>query len=296
VCVELELQKDVEFSSSAKGGSAFGEKNGLGLLIIDEEQRFGVKQKEFFKGKRAALDVLSLSATPIPRTLSFALSGLLDISEINTPPYGRIPIKTYVAKFNKDVIKNAIEQELKRGGQIYFLHNRIISLQKVVKELKELVPHVKIDFLHAKLQDVEIIKKIEMFSEGKIDVLVTTTIMENGLDFQNANTLIVDNATKLGLSQAHQIRGRIGRGDKQAYAYFLYPSHKLPQKSRQRLTTLKETQYLGAGYQIALRDLEIRGAGSFLGREQSGSIARVGFNLYCQMLNEAIEELRSSQP
>ena len=175
------------------------------------------------------------------------------------------------------------------------------------------MPHAKIDFLHAKLPEQEIIKKIEMFSEGsprpewgrgklrhqngerhKIDVLVTTTIMENGLDFQNANTLIVDNATKLGLSQAHQIRGRIGRGDKQAYAYFLYPSRHLPQKSRQRLTTLKETQYLGAGYQIALRDLEIRGAGSFLGREQSGSIARVGFNLYCQMLNEAIEELRNN--
>lgn len=285
------LQKDVEFKN-------------LGLLIIDEEQRFGVKQKEFFKARRANLDILSLSATPIPRTLNFALSGLLDISEINTPPYGRIPIKTYVAKLDKNIIKNAIKKELQRGGQVYFLHNRISSIQKTVEDLKKLVPYAKIDFLHAKLPEQEIIKKIEMFSDSKsrrqndrrdkIDVLVTTTIMENGLDFQNANTLIVDNATKLGLSQAHQIRGRIGRGDKQAYAYFLYPSHRLPQKSRQRLTTLKETQYLGAGYQIALRDLEIRGAGSFLGREQSGSIARVGFNLYCQMLSEAIEELRNN--
>ena len=275
------LQKDVVFKN-------------LGLLIIDEEQRFGVKQKEFFKARRVSLDILSLSATPIPRTLSFALSGLRDISTITTAPFGRIPIKTYVAKLDKSIIKNAIEKELKRDGQIYFLHNRIVSLQKIVKELKELVPQAKIDFLHAKLPEQEIIEKIELFSDGKIDILVTTTIMENGLDFQNANTLIVDDATLLGLSQAHQIRGRIGRGDKQAYAYFLYPSHKLPPKSRQRLTALKEAQYLGAGYQIALRDLEIRGAGSFLGREQSGSIARVGFNLYCQMLGEAIEELRNN--
>lgn len=275
------LQKDVHFKN-------------LGLLILDEEQRFGVKQKEFFKNKRAQLDVLSLSATPIPRTLSFALGGLRDISVIHTPPHGRIPIKTYVAKMEKNIILEAVERELKRGGQVYFLHNRIGSLQKTVLELKKLLPKAKIEFLHAKLPEYEIIEKMERFENRQIDVLVTTTIMENGLDFQNANTLIVDNATLLGLAQAHQIRGRIGRSDKQAYAYFLYPSRKLPHKSRQRLSALKEADYLGAGYQLALRDLEIRGAGSFLGREQSGNVAKIGFNLYCQMLNEAIEELRSS--
>lgn len=275
------LQKDIEFKN-------------LGLLIVDEEQRFGVKQKEYFKNKRANLDILSLSATPIPRTLSFALSGLRDISNIATPPYGRIKIKTYVAKLDKNLIKEAAERELKRGGQVYFLHNRIGSLQKTVSDLKKILPACKIDFLHAQLPDQEIIQKMEQFEDGKIDILATTTIMENGLDFKNANTLIVDNSTLLGLSQAHQIRGRIGRGDKQAYAYFLYPSRQLPHKSKQRLIALKETDYLGAGYQIAMRDLEIRGAGSFLGREQSGNVARVGFNLYCQMLGEAIEELRSS--
>jgi transcription-repair coupling factor (superfamily II helicase) len=276
------LQKDLRFRN-------------LGLLIIDEEQRFGVKQKEFFKEQRTQLDILSLSATPIPRTLSFALSGLRDISVISTPPHGRLPIKTFVAKLDKSVIKEAAERELKRGGQIYFLHNKISSLEKVVKELKTLLPKAKIDFLHAKLPENEIIAKMEKFAEDKIDMLVTTTIMENGLDLENANTLIVDNASRLGLAQAHQIRGRIGRGDRQAYAYFLYPGRKLPPKSEQRITALKEAQYLGAGYQIALRDLEIRGAGSFLGRAQSGNIAKVGFNLYCQMLNEAIDELRSLQ-
>ena len=275
------LQKDVLFKN-------------LGMLIIDEEQRFGVKQKEFFKDKRSTLDILSLSATPIPRTLSFALSGLRDISVIDTPPHGRIPIKTYVEKFDTATVKDAINRELKRNGQVYFLHNRIGTLQKIVGDLKKLLPGAKINFLHAKLPESEVIERMEMFSNKKIDVLVTTTIMENGLDFQNANTLIVDNATLLGLSQAHQIRGRIGRGDKQAYAYFLYPSRRLPHKSKQRLTALKEVNYLGAGYQIAMRDLEIRGAGSFLGREQSGSMSRVGFNLYCQMLNEAIEELRNN--
>ncbi|MDX1535668.1 MAG: DEAD/DEAH box helicase [Candidatus Spechtbacterales bacterium] len=275
------LQKNVEFAN-------------LGMLIIDEEQRFGVKQKEKLKEKYPALDVLSLSATPIPRTLHFALSGLRDMSVIDTPPYGRTPIKTVVKEHNRDTIKKAIENELSRNGQVFYLHNRILSLKKTVEILKELVPSAKIDFMHAKLSESDLIHAMESFREGKIDVLVTTTIMENGLDLKNANTLIVDDATRLGLAQAHQIRGRVGRGDKQAFAYFLHPNREVPEKARERLEALKESDYLGAGYNIAMRDLELRGAGNLLGKEQSGSIAKVGFNLYCQLLNEAIEELNSS--
>lgn len=275
------LQKDIVFSE-------------LGLLIIDEEQRFGVKQKEYFKGKRSELDVLSLSATPIPRTLSFALSGLRDISIIATPPLGRRPIHTVVRRWDKKLVTRAIKQELARGGQVYYLHNRILSLPKTVAELRALAPQARIDFMHAKLPEHELIAKIDRFAEGDIDVLVSTTIMENGLDLANANTLIVDDAARLGLAQAHQIRGRIGRSAVQAYAYFLYPSRTLAEKPKMRLTALVDSQFLGAGYQIALRDMEIRGAGNFLGREQSGHIARVGFNLYCQLLNDAIEEIRNS--
>ncbi|MEX0877896.1 MAG: DEAD/DEAH box helicase [Candidatus Spechtbacterales bacterium] len=289
------LQKDIEFSK-------------LGLLLIDEEQRFGVKQKEFFKERRAEVDIMSLSATPIPRTLHFTLSGLRDMSIISTPPPGRIPIKTEVKRFSKKNIQSAIERELARGGQVYYLHNRIGSMQKTVKMLEELLSEVptakrsrildtksvgtKIGYMHAKLNEARLIETIDDFSEGKIDVLVTTTIMENGLDVSNANTLIVEDATKLGLAQAHQIRGRVGRGREQAHAFFFYPARKLKDKAKARLTALEDAQYLGAGYQIAMRDLELRGAGNFLGKEQSGSIAKVGFNLYCQLLNEAIEELR----
>lgn len=274
------LQNDVAFRN-------------LGLLIIDEEQRFGVKQKEFLKKKRVELDILSLSATPIPRTLSFALSGLRDINIIATPPPGRKPIQTLIHRFDRKIVKEALEKELARNGQVYWLHNRILSLGRVQEEIKKMVPSARVDFLHAKLPEEELIRKIDAFAEGKIDILVSTTIMENGLDLTNANTLIVDDATILGLAQAHQIRGRIGRSDRQAYAYFLYPAKKLAEKPRARLKALEDAQYLGAGYQIALRDLEIRGAGNFLGRAQSGNIRRVGFNLYCQLLNEAIEEIRN---
>lgn len=274
------LQKDIEFSR-------------LGLLMIDEEQRFGVKQKEVFKDKRAELDIISLSATPIPRTLHFALSGLRDMSVIHTPPPGRRPIKTEVARFDKKIIQEVIKEELNRNGQVYYLHNRIFSLPKTVEMLEELIPSAKIGFMHAKLPERQLIETIDDFANGKIDVLVTTTIMENGLDVSGANTLIVEDATKLGLAQAHQIRGRIGRGHEQAHAYFLHSARKLKDKAKERLEALEDAQYLGAGYQIAMRDLELRGAGSFLGRQQSGNIAKVGFNLYCQLLNEAIEELRS---
>lgn len=274
------LQKDVKFAN-------------LGLLVVDEEQRFGVKQKELFKEKRAQLDILSLSATPIPRTMNLALTGVRDLSTITTPPWERKPIETRVKRFNKKIIKKAIENELARKGQVYYLHNKIFSLGHTVEMLKELAPSAHIGFMHAKLPEKKLIETVDAFSKGTIDVLVSTTIMENGLDVTNANTLIVEDATRLGLAQSHQIRGRIGRSDKQAYAYFLYPAKKLKEKATQRLDALSSAQYLGAGYEISLKDLEIRGAGSFLGKEQSGSIAKVGFNLYLQLLNEAIEELKT---
>ena len=273
------LQKDVRFST-------------LGLIIIDEEQRFGVKQKEILKKDRAFIDVLSLSATPIPRTLSTALSGIRNISIITTPPQERHPIQTIVQKSNDTIIRNAIRAELKRDGQVYYLHNRILSLQQCVQRVQDLVPEARIAFLHAKLPEKIIIETIDAFAEHRIDVLISTTIMENGLDMANANTLIVENATMLGLAQAHQIRGRIGRSNTKAIAYFLYPSAKLPEKAKARIQALQESEALGSGYTIAMRDLEIRGAGNLLGREQSGHIARIGFNLYCQMLNEAVEELQ----
>jgi len=275
------LQKDVGFKN-------------LGLLIIDEEQRFGVKQKEKLKSFRSELDVLSLSATPIPRTLYFSMSGLKDISNIQTPPQNRLPIHTFVMPKSKSIVKKAIQKELERHGQVYYLHNRVATIESARKRIGELgLGEVKISVGHAKLPENHLISIIQDFRDKKTDILVATTIIENGLDLSNVNTLIVEDATRLGLSQAHQLRGRIGRGDKQAYAYFLYSPKKLTDIAKRRLKTLKEYQGLGDGYQIAMRDLEIRGAGNILGREQHGSINKVGLNLYCQMLNEAVERLKT---
>ncbi|MBU0476564.1 DEAD/DEAH box helicase, partial [Patescibacteria group bacterium] len=276
------LSDDVEFKS-------------LGLLIIDDEQRFGVKQKEKLKKLRTSLDVLSLSATPIPRTLYMALSSLKDISLIQTPPAGRLPVKTYVLPFAKKVIKKAIQEEISKGGQIYYLHNRVETIGTTKKFLECLtydVKHgVKIGVAHGRLKEKELVKVMSDLQNKSIDVLIATTIIENGLDFPNVNTLIVADAARLGLSQAYQIRGRIGRSHLQAFAYFLYGSH-LPEKAKMRLDALKEAQELGSGYKIALRDLEIRGAGNILGREQSGSINKIGLNLYCQMVSQAIEKMK----
>src|SRR3989344_1190283 len=275
------LQKDVGFKN-------------LGLLIIDEEQRFGVKQKEKLKSFRSELDVLSLSATPIPRTLYFSMSGLKDISNIQTPPQNRLPIHTFVMPKSKRIVKKAIQKELERHGQVYYLHNRVATIESARKRIGELgLGEVKISVGHAKLPENHLISIIQDFRDKKTDILVATTIIENGLDLSNVNTLIVEDATRLGLSQAHQLRGRIGRGDKQAYAYFLYSPKKLTDIAKRRLKTLKEYQGLGDGYQIAIRDLEIRGAGNILGREQHGSINKVGLNLYCKMLNEAVERLKT---
>ena len=267
----------------------------LGLLVIDDEHKFGVKQKEKLKQMRASLDVLSLSATPIPRTLYMALSSLRSISLIQTPPIGRLPIKTFILPFKEKIIKTAIENEIKRGGQVYYLHNRVQTIEKVKNFLENLIPNGKFGIAHGRLKEKDLVKVMEDFQAKEIDVLVATTIIEAGLDLPNVNTLIVADATKLGLSQAYQIRGRIGRSHTQAFAYFLHPQRLSP-LAQERLDALKEAEELGSGYKIALKDLEIRGAGNILGKEQSGNINAVGLNLYCQILSEAIEKLKIAKP
>jgi transcription-repair coupling factor (superfamily II helicase) len=272
------LSRDIEFKN-------------LGLLVIDDEQRFGVRQKEKFKRLRASLDVLSLSATPIPRTLYMALSSLKNINLIQTPPSGRLPVKTFILSFSEKIIKEATGNEIKRNGQVYYLHNRVETIENVRKFLEKLLPKVKFGIAHGRLKEKELVKVMADFQNKKIEVLIATTIIENGLDLPNVNTLIVADSTRLGLSQAYQIRGRIGRSHIQAFAYFLYPQ-KLSSLAKLRLNTLREAEELGSGYKIALKDLEIRGAGNILGKEQSGNINKIGLNLYAQMLSESIEKLK----
>ncbi len=269
----------------------------LGLVIIDEEQRFGVKQKERFKELRTEIDILSLSATPIPRTLSLALAKLRDLSLLASPPPERVPIVTAVLPYARRTIKAALEFELQRQGQIYFLHNRIETIGQVKEKLHSLKlnKRLRIEVIHGRLREKEIIRAMDKFRHKEADMLLATTIIENGLDISSANTLIVDDATRLGLAEAHQLRGRIGRSQIQGFAYFLYKPRHLTAKAEERLGALREYSGLGDGYQIALRDLEIRGAGNILGKEQSGAINKVGLNLYCQILAEAVEELRNTQ-
>jgi transcription-repair coupling factor (superfamily II helicase) len=273
------LSKDVSFKN-------------LGLIIIDEEQRFGVKQKEHLKNYQAGVDVLTLSATPIPRTLHLALSHLRSMSVITTPPKERTAPKTFIMPFTEQLVQEALTTELKRKGQAYFLSNHIGKMPKKIEMLRKLLPNARIEAIHGRMQEREIISIMNHFRNGKIDILVSTTIIENGLDISNANTLIVEDSTRIGLAQAHQLRGRIGRGSVQSYAYFMYAPRHLKDKAKQRLDALFRTQYLGAGQDIALRDLEIRGAGNILGRDQSGRVNQVGLNLYCQMLAETIEQLQ----
>ncbi|MDD5589907.1 MAG: helicase-related protein [Candidatus Portnoybacteria bacterium] len=274
------IQRDVKFKD-------------LGLAIIDEEQRFGVKQKEKFKEWRKDIDILSLSATPIPRTLNLALSGLRDITLIQTAPPGRLAVKTFIHPFSDKIIKEAIEKELQRNGQIYYLHNRVQTIGLAAQKIENLIPEAKVGIAHGRMTEKQIVGAMDNFETGKINILVATTIIENGLDFPHVNTLIVANAARLGLAQSYQLRGRIGRSNVQANAYFLYNAKKLGEKAQMRLEALKEADRLGAGYQIALRDLEIRGSGNILGREQSGQINAIGLNLYMQMLSEAVEELKT---
>ncbi|MCX6723263.1 MAG: helicase-related protein, partial [Candidatus Staskawiczbacteria bacterium] len=248
----------------------------LQLLIIDDEQKFGVKQKERLRSIKASLDVLSLSATPIPRTIYLALSSLKNISLMQTPPLGRQAIKTEILPYSEKAIKKIINEELNRKGQIYFLHNRVESIDRKAHELKKLCPKAKISLIHGRMPESKLIKIMDDFQNEKTNVLVATTIIENGIDFPNVNTIIIEDATRLGLSQAHQIRGRVGRSGTKSYAYFMYQDKNLTPLVKERLKALEDSQELGSGYRLAIRDLELRGAGNILGREQSGAINKIG--------------------
>ena len=264
----------------------------LGLVILDEEQRFGVAQKELLRSLRLEVDVLTLSATPIPRTLHMSLSGLRDISIIETPPEGRRPIRTTVSEFDEEIVKQALEREIERGGQAFYLHNRVDTIDEATEKLRQLVPSLRFLEAHGQMRERELEEKMHAFLRGDADVLVSTTIIESGLDIPQANTLIVERADQLGLSQLYQIRGRVGRSDVTAHAYLFYPDmSELSPEARARLATLADHTELGAGFAIAMRDLEIRGAGNLLGDEQSGHVAALGFELYVELLAEAVAEL-----
>ena len=262
----------------------------LGLLIVDEEHRFGVRQKEKIRQLKSNVDTLYMSATPIPRTLSMALSKLKDISLIKTSPKDRLPVRTIVSAFDEEVIKDAIQREVDRGGQCFFLHNRVTTIKTIASRLEALLPSVRFRIGHGQMSGKELESLIIDFYHHKYDVLISTTIIENGIDIPNANTMIVNSANNFGLAQLYQIRGRVGRGTRRAYAYFLIPET-ISLESRERLNALTEYDYLGAGYQIALRDLEIRGSGSLLGTKQSGTIKSVGFNYYNRLLREAMSNI-----
>ncbi|MCG3151261.1 MAG: Transcription-repair-coupling factor [bacterium] len=273
------LSKDVAFSN-------------LGLLIIDEEQKFGVSHKERIKTLKETVDVLALSATPIPRTLYMSLIGLRDISVIDTPPPGRLPIRTIIKKYEDHVVAESIQRELDRGGQVYYLYNRVESIFQVAERLRKLVPAARIGVGHGQMDGTQLEEVMLDFLSGSTNVLLCTTIIENGLDIPSANTLIVENAQNFGLAQLHQLRGRVGRSSEQAFAYFLYPpAGRLTPLGRQRLEALATFAHLGAGYEIARRDLELRGAGNILGAEQHGFVSQVGLEVYCRLVNETIAEL-----
>ncbi|MGQ9454778.1 MAG: transcription-repair coupling factor [Armatimonadota bacterium] len=277
------LSKDVQFKD-------------LGLLIIDEEQRFGVRHKEKLRMLKKTVDTLTMTATPIPRTLHMSLSGIRDMSIINDPPEGRMPIKTFVKEMDLETVREAIIRELDRGGQVFFVHNRVENIDQVADEVQKLVPYARVDVAHGQMPEAELERVMMDFYEHKFDVLVCTTIIESGLDIPNANTIIVNDADKLGLAQLYQLRGRVGRSDRQAYAYLLYkPERVLSEVAEKRLDAIRDFTELGSGFRIALRDLEIRGAGNLLGPEQSGQMAAVGFDLYCQLLARAIAEVKGEE-
>jgi transcription-repair coupling factor (superfamily II helicase) len=268
----------------------------LGLVILDEEQRFGVAQKELLRSLRLEVDVLALSATPIPRTLHMSLSGLRDISIIETPPEGRRPIRTTVGEYDEQLVQTALAREVERGGQAFYLHNRVETIEEAAEKLRQLCPDLRFIVAHGQMRERELEEQMHAFLRGDADVLVSTTIIESGIDIPQANTLIVERADTLGLSQLYQIRGRVGRSDVTAHAYLLYPdAMELSAEARARLSTLADHTELGAGFQIAMRDLEIRGAGDLLGAEQSGHVAALGFELYVEMLAEAVAELQGQR-
>jgi transcription-repair coupling factor (superfamily II helicase) len=275
------LQKDVQFSD-------------LGLLIIDEEQRFGVTHKEQLKRMRTEVDVLTLTATPIPRTLYLSLTGVRDISTIETPPEERLPVATYVGEYDAQLVRRAILREMERGGQAFYVHNRVQTIEAVRRRLERLVPEVTVGVGHGQMREADLERVMLRFVAGEVDVLLCTSIIESGLDIPNANTLVVERADRFGLAQLYQLRGRVGRGAQRAYAYFFHDRlTRLTNDARQRLETMRETAELGAGYTIAMRDLEIRGAGDILGTRQSGQIAAVGFDLYTRLLSRAVKEMRA---
>jgi len=265
----------------------------LGLVVIDEEQRFGVEAKEKLKHLRLLVDILTLTATPIPRTLYMSLMDAKDMSVINTAPQNRIPIQTFIAEFDDDLIKQAINKELSRDGQVYFVHNRVRGIEKIKDRISQVIRKCNIAVAHGQMPSKLLESIMIDFLKGKIDVLVCTMIIEAGIDVPNANTLIVDNAENFGLADLHQLRGRVGRFNRQAYSYFLFPKRKvLSTEAKKRLKAIQEYCELGAGFKIAFEDLQIRGAGNLLGTQQHGYIAAIGFDLYCRLLREAISKIK----
>jgi len=269
----------------------------LGLVVVDEEQKFGVRHKEQFKLLRQTIDVLTLSATPIPRTLYLALTGARDLSTLETPPQDRLPVETIVTNYDERIIRDAIQREINRGGQIYFLHNRVASIDALALRVQALVPDARIVVGHGQMDPDDLERVMTRFVNAEADVLISTTIIESGLDIPNANTIIIDRADRFGLSELYQLRGRVGRYKHQAYAYLLLPRHaQLLTEARKRMSAIKQYSALGSGFKIAMRDLEIRGAGNLLGSQQSGHITAVGFDLYCQLLGQSIASLKGESP
>jgi transcription-repair coupling factor (superfamily II helicase) len=274
------LSKDVVFKN-------------LGLLVVDEEQRFGVRHKERLKQLRAAVDVLTLTATPIPRTLHMSLTGIRDVSIIQTPPEGRLPIKTYLQPYEDRLVHEAIIRELERDGQVYFVHNRVAGIEALAQKLRKLVPEARVLVGHGQMPEDQLEKVMLAFAHHGADVLLCSTIIESGLDIPNVNTIVIDHAESLGLAQLYQLRGRVGRSVNQAYAYLLYPRDaRLSRDAFKRMEAVFEATALGAGFKIAMTDLEIRGAGNLLGSQQSGHVAAVGFDMYTTLLKDAIDRMR----
>lgn len=277
------LSKDVQFKD-------------LGLLVIDEEQRFGVTHKEKIKQMKVNVDVLTLTATPIPRTLHMSLIGIRDMSVLEEPPMDRVPIQTYVMEYNDELVREAINRELARNGQVYYVYNKVRDIADITAKLQELVPDATVAFAHGQMKETELERIMYRFINGEIDVLVSTTIIETGLDISNVNTMIIHDADNMGLSQLYQLRGRVGRSNRTAYAFLMYRRNKmLKEVAEKRLAAIKEYSDLGSGFKIAMRDLEIRGAGNLLGAEQSGHMEAVGYDLYCKMLSEAVKRQRASR-
>ena len=277
------LQKDIKFKR-------------LGLMIIDEEHRFGVRQKERLKQLRNQVDILTLTATPIPRTLNFALSGLRDISVIATPPRERLSVKTFVREWNDGLVHEACMREIRRGGQVYFLHNEVQTIEKMQAQLQELIPEARIEYAHGQMPERKLENIMRDFYHQRFNVLLSTTIIESGIDIPTANTIIINRADRFGLAQLHQLRGRVGRSHHQAYAYMISPAQKqLTADAQKRLAAIESLDTLGAGFALASQDLEIRGAGELLGESQSGSIDEIGYTLYSTFLDQAIADLNKQK-